>query len=228
MFVTLLLVAAVIGPGIASAVTRDFDGFHWEGAMKAGQAIEIKNIFGSIRAEPSEGNRVEVVASRPGTNFVVTEDAHGVSIRAVQGKASEGDVKVDFSVRVPRGIRFVGRTVNGSVEANALLSDAEAYTVNGDVRMSTAGEGEAATVNGSIVASMGAKHAFRNLKFSSVNGGITLHLPRCWNTALQAGTRHGEVASDVPLSKRPAPNGQPAVQLTTVNGNIVVRRDLRL
>ena len=44
----------------------------------------------------------------------------------------DNDVEVEFEVRVPAGVRFVGRTVNGGVEAADLPDDAEAYTVNGE------------------------------------------------------------------------------------------------
>jgi hypothetical protein len=32
------------------------------------------------------------------------------------------DVKVEFTVLVPQGVRFVGRSVNGDVEANSLAA----------------------------------------------------------------------------------------------------------
>src|SRR5207244_12259383 len=66
----------------------------------------------------------------------------------------DNDVTVDFTVRVPAGVRFVGKTVNGDVAAADLLSDVEANTVNGSIRISTAGYAEAQTVNGEIVASL--------------------------------------------------------------------------
>ena len=56
---------------------------------------------------------------------------------------------VHFDVRVPSGVGFVGRTVNGEVNAESLQSDAEAHTVNGSVRLTTSGLAVASTVNGS-------------------------------------------------------------------------------
>ena len=53
-------------------------------------------------------------------------------------------------MRVPAGVRFVGRTVNGGIEADELPADAEAYTVNGSVAVDAGGEARAETVNGSI------------------------------------------------------------------------------
>ena len=64
--------------------------------------------------------------------------------------ANENDVSVRFTVRVPAGVRFVARTVNGDVAAEGLTGDVQATTVNGGVRLSTAGQADAETVNGSI------------------------------------------------------------------------------
>src|SRR2546422_4855498 len=58
----------------------------------------------------------------------------------------DNDVTVDFTVRVPAGVRFLGKTVNGEVEAAVGSSDVEAITVNGSIRISTTGYAEAQTV----------------------------------------------------------------------------------
>ena len=36
---------------------------------------------------------------------------------------NDNDVRVDFTVKVPAGVRFFGKTVNGNIEATALRSD---------------------------------------------------------------------------------------------------------
>ena len=46
----------------------------------------------------------------------------------------DNDVNVEFRVKVPAGVRFVGRTVNGGIEASGITADAEAHTVNGGRR----------------------------------------------------------------------------------------------
>ena len=45
-------------------------------------------------------------------------------------------------------MRFVGRTVNGGIEATGLKADAEATTVNGGVELDSTGTARALTVNG--------------------------------------------------------------------------------
>lgn len=45
------------------------------------------------------------------------------------------DLRVDFVVRLPKRLRFIGRTVDGDVSAHLLEQDVEAHSVLGDVRV---------------------------------------------------------------------------------------------
>ncbi len=107
------------------------------------------------------------------------------------------DVSVDFTVRVPKAVRFVARTVNGLVEAKSLEADTEAHTVNGNVRLSTAGAAQGETVNGSITASMG--KITSAAKFSTVNGAITLEMPSRTGARVHANTVNGGINTDFGL-----------------------------
>ncbi len=66
------------------------------------------------------------------------------------------DVTVEFTVRVPAGVRFIGHTVNGDVDGRRTRRPGLALqTVNGEANFSTSSYGDASTVNGSIRGSMG-------------------------------------------------------------------------
>src|SRR2546423_11179595 len=84
---------------------------------------------------------------------------------------------VDSRVRVPAGVRFVGRTVNGGIDAANLGGDVEASTVNGSIHVSTSGYAEATTVDGSIVASVGRAAWADALELRTVNRGAPLRPP---------------------------------------------------
>src|SRR5881409_2022794 len=161
--------ALALAPRTAAAQRE----FHWKGTVAPGKAIEIKGVNGDIRADAGSGD-VEVSAVKHArrsdpdeVKIEVVQHEDGVTICAVYPsdgrrdntcEAGDGghmnthdnDVAVDFTVRVPAGVRFVGRTVNGAVEAAHLASDVEANTVNGAIRISTSGFAQAGTVNGSI------------------------------------------------------------------------------
>jgi hypothetical protein len=258
--VVVTLLAAWLGPvkpGPAKPGADASDAFHWKGKVPAGQQVEIRGINGSIHAEPALGNDVEVVAHKTGQpsddvaaiEVQVVEHDGGVTFCAVYPSgnghhaaclpgansplnAISNDVNVDFLVRLPKGVRFVGRTVNGQVEAKSLQSDTEAHTVNGNVRLSTAGAAVGETVNGSIIASVGKINSAS--KFSTVNGGITLEMPLSAAAEVHAGTKNGHIHTDFPLSmhdefaSRRADgvigNGGPDLTIVTVNGTINLRR----
>ncbi len=147
----------------------------------------------------------------------------------------DNDVTVDFTIRLPAGIGFDGSTVNGDVDADGMGADASATTVNGSVNVSAAGHVEASTVNGSIRASMGRADWTGEASFTTVNGGIILTLPAGVSTEVRASTVNGDLETDFPLTimGKWGPRrmrgtigggGDRTLELTTVNGNIQIRK----
>lgn len=240
------------------------ESFSWQGRLNAGQAVEIKGVNGSVRAVGYGGNQVEVVATKKGersdpksVEIRVVEHAGGVTICAVYpsndpsrpnqclpGKSGrmdvdDNDVEVNFNVRVPAGVRFIGHSVNGGVEANGIGSDVEASTVNGSINISASGIAEASTVNGSIKALMGSAIWPGDLRFNTVNGSITLDFPSGLSADVRAETLNGDLTSDFPMNVQSAEEGRRgrpkrisatigsggrAIVLKTVNGDIRLRR----
>jgi len=244
-----------------SAAPLAAEDFHWQGAVARGKTIEIKGINGGIDAVAGSGPEVEVTAVKQARHhgraesveIKVVEHAEGVTICALypsQGsranecqpadrghiEGKDNDVQVHFEVKVPAGVRFVGRTVNGGIEARGLPADAEAHTVNGDVRLEAAGTAEGDTVNGEIRASLGRADWTGALHLNTVNGGIRLELPEGTNASVRAGTVNGEISTDFPisvqgrLSKRHLAgtigSGGRQLELETVNGSIELKKKL--
>ena len=199
--------------------------FRWHGSIPQGQSIEIKGVNGDIEADASGSNEVEVVAEKHArrddparVQIQVVPHAGGVTICAVYpardgsrpnecqpGKAGRmnaqnNDVNVHFTVKVPAGVAFVGKTVNGQVEALHLNGDVALSTVNGSVVFSTIGVARASTVNGSIKGTMGSAEWSGTLEMSTVNGGITLEGPVGIKADIEASTLNGDSVSDFPLT----------------------------
>ena len=135
-------------------------------------------------------------SSRSGRNDEPNECRPG---SAGHMNVDDNDVRVDFTVKVPAGVRFFGKTVNGNIEATALRSDAAVDTVNGRITLETTGTASAVTVNGSIDASVGASTWTEALEFRTVNGSINLRLPKNVNANVHAGMMNGGFQSDFPL-----------------------------
>jgi hypothetical protein len=217
---TVAVLALSAAPGLATA-----DDFRWHGSIGSGHSIEIKGVNGAVRAEPSGGNEVEVVAEKTANRDnpesvridVVPHDGD-VTICAVYpsrdaskpneclpGSAGRmntqnNDVQVKFTVKVPAGVVFIGKTVNGGVEASQLNGDVVLATVNGSVTFSTTGEARANTVNGSIKGQMGRASWTGTLQMNTVNGGITLALPSDLNSDVKITTVNGDIKSDFPVT----------------------------
>ncbi|MGH9147458.1 MAG: DUF4097 family beta strand repeat-containing protein [Vicinamibacterales bacterium] len=241
----------------SSTVVAQQPPFRWQGQLAAGQTIEVRGINGDIRATGVPGADAEVTAvkhaRRSDPNSVrinVEQHGDGVTICAVypttggsqpndcrQGSGNgvrDNDVQVDFTVRVPVGVNLVARTVNGGIAADATSANADLKTVNGAVQFSTAGYGQAETVNGSITASLQRADWTEPLEFRTVNGGITVDLPADTNAEVHARVVNGSITSDFPMvvSGRLDPrranlklgSGGRRLDVQTVNGSIELRR----
>ena len=244
--------AVVAAPALAAQ-----EDFHWSGKVAAGAAIEIKGVNGGIDATGAPGGDVEVTATKKArksdpaeVKIEVVEHAGGVTICAVypssgtpnecqpgQGgrmKVHNNDVNVEFKVKVPAGVRFVGRTVNGGIQASGIAADAEAHTVNGGVSLDAAGTAQAETVNGGITAHLGRADWTGALKLKTVNGGIDVVMPEGLNADVKASTVNGDIQTDFPLtvtgriSRRKIEgtigSGGRLLEVETVNGGIELRK----
>lgn len=219
-----LIVAGVLLLGVnltraaEGAAPSDANPFHWLGKIAAGRVIAIKGVSGNIVAQGVDGDQAEVTAVKSGRDsaevrIAVVESPEGVTICAVypgendcnsgsgwHSETHDVQARVDFTVNVPRVVQFLGRTVNGGIEATDMGSHVDAATVNGSVRVATAEWAEAKTVNGSVDAKLGKAEWPGELKFSSVNGAVNLELPASTNADVHFKTLNGNVQSDFPIT----------------------------
>lgn len=232
--------------------------FHWQGVVAPGRAIEINGIKGNIRAEATSGSDVEVVANKHAgrsnpdeVQIRTVKHDGGVTICAVYPRGDSGepnecvpgggsshthnnDVRVDFTVRVPAGVRLIARTVDGDVEAASLDGNIEAYSVLGNIRISTAGYARARTITGSITASLGSANWPGQIEFETITGEITLKLPANSNTELHAESTTGNITTEFPLTVQGSAtrqsmngsigNGGRKLSLKTISGPIRLLR----
>ena len=245
-----------------SQETSRSDDFRWNGVIAPGASIEIKGINGEITAEPSGGPEVQVVAEKRSRNsdvnsvqVKVVQHAGGVTICALypnefgeypdcgpgdserkggSGNTRNNDVQVDFRVKVPDRVGFIGKTVNGAISAMSLTGNVVTRTVNGEIKLSTTGYAEAATVNGEIEARLGNALWPSTLTFKTINGQINIDLPPGASTVVDAETLNGSINSDFPLEvtnlkgkkhvKGTIGSGGRDLVLKTLNGSINLRR----
>jgi hypothetical protein len=70
-------------------------------------------------------------------------EQHARGNSAATSNVHNNDIRVDFLVRVPAGVTFAGRTINGEIRASSLSGNVESRTVNGSINILK-------TLNGSI------------------------------------------------------------------------------
>ena len=245
---------------LTAAAPQSGDDFEWRRAIPAGKSIEIVGVNGSIDASGTPGSEVVVKAVKTGrrndpedVEIRVVEHADGVTICAVYpsgsrrgepnvcrpgGKSSNNvrnnDVEVEWTVQVPRGVSFIGRTVNGDIEAGSLTAPAESYTVNGNVWIETTSWASGATVNGWIRAKMGETSWTGDAEFDTVNGRISVELPANASMEVRATTVNGSLDTDFPLTVKgrwgprhvsgTVGGGGRTLSLSTVNGDLELRK----
>lgn len=244
----------------SSAGAQARDTWTWTEALRPGQVLEIKGVNGSIQAVGASGGQASVEATKTANRddpdeveMVVVRRPDGFTICALyptprrarqpnecaagdggRNSVNNNDVRVDFTVRVPRGVKLIARTVNGGITANDLTGEVDGHTVNGSVHLTTSGVARASTVNGSIEVDLGRAIWEDLLEFETVNGSITVTLPEDTNAEVNASTVTGSISSDFPLTIRgrfgpkrlsgTIGNGGRELSLGTVNGNIELRK----
>jgi hypothetical protein len=253
------VLAALFGLSALYGFPAAAQDFTWRGKVAAGKTVEIKGINGDVSARPTTGTEVQVTAAKrarhsdtASVKIEVIQDEDGVTICAVypSGNSSrpnscttgehshsdvrDNDVQVEFTVLVPAGVRFTGRTVNGGIQIDGLDAETRAYTVNGSITLSTKGIAEASTVNGGINATMGRADWKDETEFTTVNGSVNVTLPASLGAEVEASTVNGSIDSDFPLlvhgkiSPRKITgtigSGGRELKLTTVNGSIRIRK----
>jgi len=249
------LVAAAPLPAIAQQ--GDQSQFNWKGQVGAGGWLTVRNVNGQMRVERATGNQIEVVATkrwrRGDPNDVRIEVKKvGPSDRDVlicalwyetsscdergyhnesHGRSRNNDVSVDFVVRLPQGTKVDVSTVNGSVRVDGATAEVEASTVNGGVdAISSGGPVTASTVNGDVNVRMGALGGNDDLRYSTVNGSITVEIPGSLDADLELSTVNGSLSSDYPLTIEGRVNprhmratvgkGGRRIKFNTVNGSV--------
>jgi hypothetical protein len=232
--------------------------------LSPGQGVWVRDMRGAITVEPARGDSLEVTAvksfsgSDPGSvRVVAVPTSDGVAICALWGDEDEGDgedggrcgpgdeykagnahgndVGVQFTVRLPRGVRIRATTVTGAVRVTGATAPIIAGTVDGSVFAETMkGPIQAYSVNGSVHATV---HGFADtgaVKLTTVNGSVTLELLDGLDATVSANTINGAISSDFPLTTtgrfvaRHATgvigDGGRRVELNAVNGSVRLKR----
>lgn len=164
------------------------------------------------------------------------------------------DTRIDYEVRVPAGVNFVGQTVTEEVVLTGLRAGAEGYSVAGDVLVSDVRGPviDAASISGDIIFEQvdaaqvyagtlsgdvrftGTVRQRGDYSFLSHTGELTVDLPVRSGVSLSVIAPRRGLHSSVELAPLSATtrrrftgrqgNGSARMSLTTLNGEVVIRR----
>jgi hypothetical protein len=163
--------------------------------LTAGARLELINVNGRITAEASDGDTVEVKAERTGKGG--SDEAAKDALARIEMREEVGDNRVRIEVRpprfsgasghdikwtvkVPKGVAVDLRTVNGGVTITGVQGDVRARSTNGGIKGHgiAAANVDASVTNGGVEIELVTAATTGSIDLESVNGGVSLSLPR--------------------------------------------------
>ena len=247
-----LLLAASAACDIVTADFKSQETAEWRKSyqLEAGGRVEISNVNGKIDVQPSDGNTVEVVATKVGRSgspeaarqalerIEIVESASPAAIRIetkVQrggGFMHMGGTEVRYAVKVPASAQVQFSTVNGGIEVLGLNGRVGLETTNGGIRArEIGGPIEASTTNGGVDVEL-TQVAEPGVKLECTNGGIKLRLPGSSKATISASVTNGGIETngltiDATETSRRRLSGRlngggPSIRLEGTNGGIQI------
>jgi DUF4097 and DUF4098 domain-containing protein YvlB len=132
-------------------------------------------------------------------------------------------------------VNVTAGSVNGPVSVTGATESVEAATVNGDVTVESGrGRLSGTTVSGDVHATIVTRPS--SMEFTTVNGSVIAELASDIGVDLEMTTVNGSLDTDYDVVVRSGrfnpfnvnahlgPSGGPRMRLTTVNGNVVLKK----
>jgi hypothetical protein len=144
---------------------------------------------------------------------------------------------VIFEVRVPRRLDLDIETTNGPIAVAGVTGTMRLETTNGPITLDGVnGAVTARLQNGPLTVTLaGTSWEGTGLDASTVNGPLTLRVPRDYNAKLETGTRNGPFHTDIPITVQgnigrigqqistTLGRGGATIKASTMNGPLTIR-----
>jgi DUF4097 and DUF4098 domain-containing protein YvlB len=140
-----------------------------------------------------------------------------------------------FEINVPRNAMLTLSTNNGGISIEDFRGVAKFHARNGGLSLrDVGGDLKGETTNGGVNLDVTGDHwDGAGLDVETRNGGINLSLPRGFSAQLEAGTTHGRVSIDFPVTvqgligrhiETTLGSGGPKLRAITTNGGVTIRQ----
>lgn len=253
MRIMLLALVVAAGAPLSAQETR------FTKQMSAGSTLAIENINGDVTISQGSGRTAEIVVTKTVkrgdgdlVKAVMEEDGNTVRVCTIflnrdrNRSSCEGgnsmdsrrgdrfEVEMEYSVKLPAGVKLHVETVNGSVTVGTIDATAHVETVNGSIDVQSASASSLETVNGDIRGSFSSASWDGTLTMETVNGNIELAFPAAFAATIRGETVNGSISSDFPVTisgkwgpksfRGTVGGGGRQLDIETVNGNITLRK----
>ena len=173
--------------------------------------IALHNINGNITVHTSNKEEIAVKVVKRGNNqraLNAVKINHNLNkkhvfIKTIQPKNLNDTVEVTYKLTVPKGAKIShANTVNGTVVINGIQGSIETKTVNGNITcVGIKNSVKAFSTNGSVVLEFSSKpkKKQKTIIAKTVNGSITVAIPKNISALINASTTMGSIDSDLPL-----------------------------
>lgn len=226
------------------------EAFSKSSPFHANGEVSLENVNGNVEIRTWDKNEILIEGEKSAKTdeelklidlkMEVSESAAEIKVKLPKRTggmfSGNGSIRaaVKFKLTVPADAVLKNiSSVNSSISVEGVRGSAHLATVNGGIRaQSIGGEGHFRTVNGSIRVAGPALSAGQKLFCESVNGGITVALPKDAGFELHASVVNGRVNCDFPIelgqTKRgknisgKIGDGRASVDVRTVNGGVSI------
>ncbi len=191
---------SLLAPPVAGQELQGREGsrFTWSERIPSGQWLRVYGINGRIEVTQATGDAAEVIGEkvlrrgRPeDIAFEIRRMSDGIIICAIiddevdcnddgiryrgRSRNDRNDRRVNFTVRVPRGVKVAAQSGNGDVRVDGVSAEVRAASGNGKVSVSTSGGPvNAASGNGEVSVT----RAAGPVRASSGNGDVVVATTR--------------------------------------------------
>lgn len=217
--------------------------------VSKGASLEIRGTNGKIRVEASDGDTIEVAATRivrastdegakqALAEFKINETAGPDSVVIDSTTGSQFSIRVSkevqYRVRAPRWANLVLKATNGEIETSGMTGMLRAETTNGRIRAAGLEEGaRVETTNGQVDLDF-AKLGDNGVRASTTNGTVVVRVPKDVKARISASVSNGAISTsdlDVTTTEQSrrkleatVGGGGPSIHVETTNGGIQIK-----
>jgi DUF4097 and DUF4098 domain-containing protein YvlB len=242
----------LVAAALARADSYSFkESFSQTAPFNATGSLSLANVNGNIEIRTWDKNQILVEGEKSAKTeeelkqieltIDLADNRAGVKVNLPKrsswwflGNTIRASVRFTITVPATAVIDWL-QTVNSAVRIDGLRGPIKAESVNGAIHATgLGGDAQLTTVNGAIDAGFAALAPQQKLTFSTVNGSITVGLPKDAGATLHGSVVNGRISCDFPLElgqrvsgrnlSGTIGDGRASLHAATVNGSIAIKQ----